>query len=75
MLTLGAYSDVKELLMDMEQAVTLVKCYTWANHRVLLKAAHLTSAQLHDQTDLSYHTIMDTLVHILDTQMKSALKL
>ena len=54
--------------MDKKQAITLVGYNIWANHRVLLKAAKLTSAQLLSETALSHHTIMDTLVHILDTQ-------
>jgi uncharacterized damage-inducible protein DinB len=54
--------------MDKEQAVTLVEYNAWANHRVLLKASHLTSAKLLRKTALSHDTIMGTLVHILDTQ-------
>ena len=54
--------------MDKEQAITLVEYNIWANHRVLIKAAHLTSAELHGATSLSHQTIMGTLVHILDTQ-------
>lgn len=54
--------------MDMEQAITLVKYNTWANHRVLLKATHLASSELLANTDLSHQTLMGTLVHILDTQ-------
>jgi uncharacterized damage-inducible protein DinB len=65
---LGAYTNVEELLMDKEQAATLVEYNTWANHRVLLKAARLTSAELHRKTNLSHHSILSTLVHILDTQ-------
>lgn len=54
--------------MDKKQAITLVEYNIWANHRVLLKAAKLTSAQLLSETSVSHHTIMGTLVHILDTQ-------
>jgi uncharacterized damage-inducible protein DinB len=54
--------------MDQEQAVTLIEYNNWANHRVILKAAHLTSAQFLAETTLSHHTILGTLVHILDTQ-------
>jgi uncharacterized damage-inducible protein DinB len=54
--------------MDQEQAITLVEYNIWANHRVILKAAHLTPAELHAETSLSHHTILGTLVHILDTQ-------
>ena len=32
--------------MDKEQAVTLVEYNIWANHKVILKAARLTSAEL-----------------------------
>lgn len=54
--------------MDPEQAITLVEYNAWANHRVFLKAAHLPSAKLHDQTSLSHRTVIATLIHILDTQ-------
>jgi uncharacterized damage-inducible protein DinB len=54
--------------MDQEQAVTLIEYNNWANHRVILKAAHLTPAQFLAETILSHHTILGTLVHILDTQ-------
>lgn len=54
--------------MDKQQAVTLVNYNTWANHRILIKAARLTSAQLLSETTLSHQTIMGTLVHIIDTQ-------
>jgi uncharacterized damage-inducible protein DinB len=54
--------------MDRNQAITLVKYNAWANRRVVVKVAHLTPAQLLGGTDLSYKTILGTLVHILDTQ-------
>ena len=54
--------------MNKEQAVTLIEYNNWANHRVLINAAHLTSADLFRATTLSHQTIMGTLVHILDTQ-------
>jgi uncharacterized damage-inducible protein DinB len=54
--------------MDKKQAVTLVEYHIWANHRVLLKASKLLPAQLLEETSLSHHTIMGTLVHVLDTQ-------
>ena len=54
--------------MDKEQAITLVEYNSWANHRVLVKVNHLTSAERFRETTLSYQTIMGTLVHILDTQ-------
>jgi uncharacterized damage-inducible protein DinB len=54
--------------MDKAQAVTLVEYHIWANHRVLLKAAKLTSTQLLNETALGHGTLMGTLIHILDTQ-------
>jgi uncharacterized damage-inducible protein DinB len=54
--------------MDPKQAVTLVEYNAWANHRILLKAAHLTHQQLFAGTYLSRHTVLATLIHILDTQ-------
>jgi uncharacterized damage-inducible protein DinB len=56
------------MIMDQEQAVTLVEYNIWANHRVLRKAAHLTSDELHCETALSHRSVMGSLVHILDTQ-------
>jgi uncharacterized damage-inducible protein DinB len=54
--------------MDRDQAITLVQYNAWANHRVLLKAAHLTPADLSAGAGLSHASVMGTLVHILDTQ-------
>ena len=54
--------------MDTEQAIMLVEYNQWANHRLLLKAAHLTLEQLTTSTWLSYHSVFATLIHILDTQ-------
>lgn len=54
--------------MDKEYAVTLVEYNIWANRRVLNKAAYLSAEELHCETTLSQHTVMGTLVHILDTQ-------
>lgn len=54
--------------MDKEQANTLVKYNIWANHKVLVKAAHLTQAALLAESSLSHHSLMETLIHILDTQ-------
>lgn len=54
--------------MDKEQAITLVEYNTWANHRILLKAAKLPAASLLDGASLSHHSLLGTLIHILDTQ-------
>jgi uncharacterized damage-inducible protein DinB len=54
--------------MDMEHAVTLVEYNIWANHRVLIKAAHLSASGLLDDIGLSHHSVIGTLIHILDTQ-------
>jgi uncharacterized damage-inducible protein DinB len=54
--------------MDKEQAITLVEYNIWANHKVIVKAAHLTEDELHVDASLSHHSIMETLLHILDTQ-------
>ena len=54
--------------MNLEEAKTLVEYNSWANHRVLLKAAHLDPGQLNAQAGLSYGSVMATLLHILDTQ-------
>jgi uncharacterized damage-inducible protein DinB len=54
--------------MNPEQAVTLVEYNAWANRRILAKAARLTWEQLNTQAGLSHHTLLGTLVHILDTQ-------
>ncbi len=54
--------------MDLDQAITLVNYNTWANRRLLLKAARLPWDQLNAEAGLSYHTILATLVHILDVQ-------
>jgi len=54
--------------MEKEQALTLVEFNTWANHRNLIKATHLTHTELLEVTTLSHQTIWGTLVHILDTQ-------
>lgn len=54
--------------MNKEQAITLAEYNVWANHRVLVKASHLKTADLFNTTTLSHQTVMGTLVHILDTQ-------
>lgn len=54
--------------MELEQAVTLVEYNSWANHRVLIKAAHLTDEQLRADAKLSYPSIYESLIHILDSQ-------
>jgi uncharacterized damage-inducible protein DinB len=54
--------------MDMDHAVTLIEYNAWANHRVLLKAAHLSPAKLIGDAPLSHHSVLGTLIHILDTQ-------
>ncbi len=54
--------------MDKEHAITLVEYNIWANHKVVVKAAHLTPEELLVETSLSHHSVMETLVHILDTQ-------
>ena len=51
--------------MYKEQAITLVEYNTWANHRVLLKAAKLSAASLLDGASLSHHSLLGTLIHIL----------
>lgn len=43
--------------MEKEQVVTLVEYNTWANHKVIDKAAHLTSAELLAEASLSHHSI------------------
>jgi uncharacterized damage-inducible protein DinB len=54
--------------MDRDQAITLVEYNIWASHKVIVKAAHLTSHQLLAETSLSHHSVLETLIHILDTQ-------
>jgi uncharacterized damage-inducible protein DinB len=54
--------------MDREQAMILVEYNTWANHKILARAAHLTHAELLRDSSLSHHSILGTLIHILDTQ-------
>lgn len=54
--------------MEPEQAITLVKFNTWANHRILLKVAKLSWERISDKAPLSYPSILASLVHILDTQ-------
>lgn len=54
--------------MDLSQASTLVAYNAWANHRLLLKAKHLTTQQLNASISLSHVSVLATLVHILDTQ-------
>jgi uncharacterized damage-inducible protein DinB len=54
--------------MDKKQALTLIEYNIWANHRVFLKVTHLPPTKLRSKTDLSHHTLIGTLVHILDTQ-------
>ena len=55
--------------MDREQAITLVEYNAWANHKVLLKAARLPVEGLLEETAiLSHHSVLGTLVHILDAQ-------
>jgi uncharacterized damage-inducible protein DinB len=49
-------------------AITLVNYNAWANHRVLLKAAHLPWDALSAEGPLSHGSILGTLIHILDTQ-------
>jgi uncharacterized damage-inducible protein DinB len=54
--------------MDKSQALTLINYNTWANHRVLLKAARLPAPSLHLAAPLSNGTLFATLIHIIDTQ-------
>jgi uncharacterized damage-inducible protein DinB len=53
--------------VDREQAVTLVEYNIRANHKILIKAAHLTANELLAEISLSHHSILGTLIHILDT--------
>jgi uncharacterized damage-inducible protein DinB len=54
--------------MEPEQAITLIDYNAWANRRVLLKAAHLPWDRLNSDAPLSHHSLLASLVHILDTQ-------
>jgi len=54
--------------LNPEQAITLVQYNSWANHRLLLKAARLSMDQLLAEAPLSRQSIFATLIHILDTQ-------
>jgi len=54
--------------MNPEQALILVEYNTWANHRVMLKVAHLSQEQLLAESYLSRKSLLATLIHILDTQ-------
>lgn len=54
--------------MDQQQAVTLVEYNSWANRRVLVKAARLPADALLAPAGLSHQSVMGTLVHMLDTQ-------
>lgn len=65
---LGGLATLKVYRMTPEQAITLVEYNTWANHRILLKAARLPWERLNADAPLSYHSLLASLVHILDTQ-------
>jgi uncharacterized damage-inducible protein DinB len=54
--------------MNPEEIVTLVGYNAWANHRIFIKASHLSWDELLFQTTLSYRSVIGTLIHILDTQ-------
>lgn len=54
--------------MNPAQAAALFEYNAWANHRVLLKAAHLTAIELAAPAPLSHGSILSDLVHIVDTQ-------
>ncbi len=54
--------------MDNSQAATLIEYNSWANARILSKVSGMPQSDLFIQSVLSHKTIIDTLVHILDTQ-------
>lgn len=54
--------------MKPVDALTLVAYNQWANERVLRAAARLTREELAGASWLSHGSVLDTLLHILDTQ-------
>ena len=54
--------------MKKAELLTLVAFNTWANRRILAKAARLAPRALHGKANLSYPSPIATLVHVLDTQ-------
>ena len=54
--------------MDNSQTTTLIEYNSWANARILSKVSGMPQSDLFIQSNLSHKTIIDTLVHILDTQ-------
>ncbi len=54
--------------MNPEEALTLVAYNTWASHKVLVKAAHLSWEELLAEAGLSHGSLLGELVHLVDTQ-------
>jgi uncharacterized damage-inducible protein DinB len=54
--------------MKSEEMLTLIEYNSWANQRVLSRAASLTLEQLNEPTWLSRGNLLSTLIHIIDTQ-------
>jgi uncharacterized damage-inducible protein DinB len=54
--------------MSPEEALALVGYNSWANHRLRIKAARLSREQLTADVYLSHHSVLESLIHILDTQ-------
>jgi uncharacterized damage-inducible protein DinB len=54
--------------MKKPELVALVEFNSWANHRILVKAARLSGRDLGRAAGLSYSSPLGTLVHILDSQ-------
>jgi uncharacterized damage-inducible protein DinB len=54
--------------MDQLQAVTLVEYNAWANRRILSKISRIPLSGFTAETFLSHKSILETVVHIVDTQ-------
>jgi uncharacterized damage-inducible protein DinB len=54
--------------MKKADLLTLVEFSVWANRRILAKAARLSPQALQAPAALSYPSVLETLVHLLDAQ-------
>jgi uncharacterized damage-inducible protein DinB len=54
--------------MTVEESVTLMEYNSWANHRVIVSCAVLDPEQLVRDLGSSFHSVRDTLVHIMGVE-------
>lgn len=54
--------------MQPDQATSLFEYNAWANHRIVLKLAHLSVEQLTAPAPVSHDSILGAVVHLVDTQ-------